>query len=172
MGIDVDKDFLSMLEAPWLKKQIETHLIFGFCSRKVPLAVLFIAVCIAYILYQVWSSNDSFLNQLINNTEFLFFLIVGTYMLRMPKYQQAAIGWWTVKGSLVLMCITGIIGYGLVGFFKGSPDAMHVTLLALIWFPCLEFIPSLTEKQKYITIVRIVVSIPLLILWHRTGTWI
>jgi hypothetical protein len=171
MGIDVNKDFLSMLEAPWLRRQVETHLIFGFCSRTIPLALLFIALCIIYILYSVWGFEGSWVANIFNNTEFFFFIIVGLYMLKMPKYQQAAIGWWTVKGSLLLICITGAIGYGLVGFFKGSPDAIYVTLMALTWFPCLEFIPSLTEKQKYITLARIMISIPLLILWQRTGTW-
>jgi len=110
-------------------------------------------------------------NQLWDSIEFLFFIVVGLYLLKMPKYYQAAIGWWTIKASLFLICTTGIIGYGLVGFFKGSPDAIHVTLLALIWFPGIEFIPRLTERQKYITMARIAVTIPLLILWHRTGTW-
>lgn len=171
MEIDLNKDFLAMLEAPWLKKQIETHLVFGLCSRKVPLGLLFIAICVMYIFYDVLTSKESFVKQLWNDSEYLIFIIGGIYMLKMPKYHQAALGWWTTKGSLVLICMAGIVNYGLVGFFKGSPDAMHVTLMAIIWFPSLEFIPSLTEKQKYLTIARIVLSIPLLILWHRTGTW-
>jgi len=160
-----------MLDAPWLKKQIETHLVFGFCSRQVPFALLFIFACVLYILYQLLTSNGTLANQLWDSIEFLFFIVVGLYLLKMPKYYQAAIGWWTIKASLFLICTTGIIGYGLVGFFKGSPDAIHVTLLALIWFPGIEFIPRLTERQKYITMARIAVTIPLLILWHRTGTW-
>jgi hypothetical protein len=171
MEINVNKDFLSMLDAPWLKRQVETHLIFGYCSQQVPFALLFIGVCIVYIGYQLFTSGGSIPSRLLDNIEFLFFIIVGLYLLKMPKYYQAAIGWWTVKGSLLLICSTGIIGYGLVGFFKGSPDAMHITLLCLIWFPGLELIPKLTDRQKYITIARIVSSIPLVILWHQTGTW-
>ena len=171
MEINLNKDFLAMLEAPWLKKQIETHLVFGLCSRKVPLGLLFIAICVMYIFHDVFTSKESFVKQLWNDSEYLVFIIGGIYMLKIPKYHQAALGWWTTKGSLVLICMAGIVNYGLVGFFRGSPDAMHVTLMAVIWFPSLEFIPSLTEKQKYLTIARIVVSIPLLILWHRTGTW-
>lgn len=171
MQNNFEKDFLSMLEAPWLKKQINTHLVFGLCSRKLPLGLLFVIICLMYISYDIFLHKDSFLNQLLNDSEYIIFIVGGIYMLRMPTYQQAAIGWWTTKGALVLICFAGMINYGLVGFFKGSPDAIHVTLMALIWFPCVEFIPSITEKQKYITIARVVVSIPLLILWYRTGTW-
>jgi len=172
METDVNKAFRSMLEAPWLKKQVETHLIFGVCSRKIPLGWLFIAMCLLYLCYQVWAYEGTFWGHLSNNAECLFFIIGGFYLLRIPKYQQAAIGWWVVKGSLILICFAGLINYGLVGFFKGSPDALHITLMALIWFPGFEFIPRLTEKQKFITIARVALSIPLLILWYRTGTWV
>jgi hypothetical protein len=171
MELKLNKDFLSMLDAPWLKKQVETHLVFGFCSRQVPFALLYMAACVIYIIYNVMTSNDSVLNHILNNSEFLFFIIGGLYLLKLPQYYQAAIGWWTIKGLLALCCPVVIIGYGLVGFFKGSPDAIHITLMMLIWVPSLEFVPSLTEKQKYITIARVIVSIPLLILWYRTGTW-
>jgi hypothetical protein len=171
MEVKLNKDFLSMLDAPWLKKQVEAHLIFGFCSRQVPFALLFIASCILYIVYNLMTSKDSILNYVLNNSEWLLFIVGGFYLLKMPKYYQAAIGWWTMNGLLALCCPVVIVGHGLVGFFKGSPDAIYITLMMLIWLPSLEFIPSLTEKQKYITIARIIVSIPLLILWYRIGTW-
>ncbi len=171
MGSNINKDFLSIMEAPWLKKQVETHLIFGFCTRNVPLGLLFSASCGVYIVFEVLTSRASFFVQLLNSSEPFFFLIAGLFLMKMSKYQQAAIGWWVVKGSLFLVCTTALVGYGLVGFFKGSPDAVHVTLMGLIWFPSIEFIPHLIEKQKFITLARISVSIPLLILWHQTGTW-
>jgi hypothetical protein len=168
---NLNRDFLSILEAPWLKKQVETHLIFGFCARNVPLGLLFSVLCVVYVVFDVLNSKSSFLVHLLNSLEPIFFIIAGLCLMKMPKYQQAAIGWWVVKGSLFLVCTTTLVGYGLVGFFKGSPDAVHLTLLGLVWFPSIEFVPRLIEKQKFITIARISVSIPLLVLWHQTGTW-
>jgi hypothetical protein len=69
MEVKLDKDFLSMLDAPWLKKQVEAHLIFGFCSRQVPFALLFITSCIIYIVYNVMTSDASVLNHILNNSE-------------------------------------------------------------------------------------------------------
>jgi len=59
MGTNLNVDLLAMLDAPWLKKQIETHLVFGFCSRQVPFALLFIFACVLYIIYQLLTSNGT-----------------------------------------------------------------------------------------------------------------
>ena len=160
-----------MLEAPWLKTQIETHLIFGFFSRKFPFALFFVATCFLYLMYELLAVQGTLVGKLLQNIQYLFFLFIGFYMLKMPRYHQAAIGWWVVKISLFFFCIIFVIAGGLVGFFRGTPDYLYALLIGIIWLPSIEFISRMTERQKYLTIGRMLFSIPILILWQQTGTW-
>jgi hypothetical protein len=64
-----------------------------------------------------------------------------------------------------------VIAGGLVGFFGGNPDYLCALLIGIIWIPSIEFVPLMTERQKYLTIGRVLLSIPILILWQQTGTW-
>lgn len=162
-----NKDSLAMLEEPWLKKQIETHLFFGFCARALPLALLWIIFCSIALLYSFLSGRLA-LSALI---QYLFFIFVGFILLKLPKYHQAAIGWWSVKVASFFLCLGFLVVGGLVGFFRGNTDAIHLTLLGLVWFPGPEFISSITEKQKYLTIGRILITIPIAILGYQTGNW-
>jgi hypothetical protein len=171
MRVKFNKNVLTMLEAPWLKRQIETHLFFGFFSRKLPFFLVFVATCTLYFIYELFFFQGPSFAKLIENLQYLFFILVGLYLLKMSKYHQAAIGWWVVKISLFFVCIVMVIAGGLVGLLKGNPDYLHEILIGFIWLPSLEFIPRLTEKQKFLTIGRVMFSIPLLILWQQTGTW-
>jgi hypothetical protein len=159
-----------MLDAPWLKTQVETHLFFGFCSRKCPFAIFFIIICFLRLFYQLFALEGSFVARFFENIQIVFFLFIGFFLLKMTKYHQAAIGWWVVKATMFFCCLAVIVAGGLVGGFKGNPDYLYALLIGFIWLPFLEFFPRLTEKQKYLTIGRIVISIPLLILWQQTGT--
>ena len=44
-------------------------------------------------------------------------------------------------------------------------------LIGIIRIPSIEFLPRITERQKYLTIGRVLLSNPILILWQQTGTW-
>jgi hypothetical protein len=89
----------------------------------------------------------------------------------MPKYRQAAIGWFATKTTLAITSFIALIVGGLAGFARGQSDAIHVTVLALVWLPSIEFIPSLVEHQRFITIGRALLSVPLLLLGSRAGGW-
>jgi hypothetical protein len=89
----------------------------------------------------------------------------------MSNYRQAAIGWCLIKILGGIVAFIMLIAGGLVGFFRNQPDAIHLSLLAIIWLPFLEFIPKLTEKQKYITTARIILTLPVAYLGYQTGNW-
>jgi hypothetical protein len=89
----------------------------------------------------------------------------------MSRYRQAALGWWVTKASIAIVAFLFFLVGGLVGFFRGQPEAIHFTLLALIWFPGLEFIPSLVQHQRFITAARIILSVPSVVLTLQYGTW-
>lgn len=126
---------------------------------------------------EAWSDHakEYFQRHPIDSLFSVGFIIIAIYlgivMLKLPKYYQAAIGWWITKPVLALVCFIFLIAGGLVGFFRGAPDALHVTLFSLLWIPGIEFINKVTEKQKFITIGRLILSVPILFLWYQTGTW-
>ena len=56
-------------------------------------------------------------------------------------------------------------------FLMKAADAPADLFLGLIWCPGLEFIPRFTEKQKYITICRILFTIPAVYMGVNSGNW-
>ena len=157
-----------MLENPWLRRQVETHLIFGPFSRHFGfgwIVVLFFAVNLA-------SSISTSLKaiEIAGLLDKVLFFAVSLVFLKMSIYRQAAIGWWVTKIVLAFVCFLFLLA-GLVGFFQHKPDAIHEVIIALIWFPILEFIPCLQQRQKMITTFRVLVTPVVLFFWHQTGTW-
>ena len=171
MKIKPNKQALEMFETPWLRNHVEGHLFFGPLAKGFPLGWILIALFTAYYIRAFVTAERSLLLNFIANLDKLFFIIVAIYLLKQPTYIQAAIGWCVAKFAGGLIAFGSLIAGGLVGFLRGQPDAAHITLLAIIWFPCIEFIPKFTEQQKYITIGRILISIPTFFLWYKTGTW-
>lgn len=56
-------------------------------------------------------------------------------------------------------------------FLMKAPDALADLLLGLIWLPGLEFIPKLTPNQKYISVCRLLFTIPAIYLGVNSGNW-
>jgi len=52
-----------------------------------------------------------------------------------------------------------------------APDAQADFLLGLIWFPGLEFVDKLASKQKYITLCRLILTIPCIYMGVNSGNW-
>jgi hypothetical protein len=158
----------NVLDSPWLRRQVETHLLFGFFARRfafgwIPVGVVGLAVLAA--LAESWPV-------LLGRTVTAGILLaVFVPILRMSRYRQAALGWWVTKASIAIVAFLFFLVGGLVGFFRGQPEAIHFTLLALIWFPGLEFIPSLVQHQRFITAARIILSVPSVVLTLQYGTW-
>ena len=81
---------------------------------------------------------------------------------RQSLLQQAIAGWVAVKGTIGLFCLLFLTAVVPMYFFQGSPNAWPALFLALMWVPGPEFLPSLTPHQRYITMVRILLSVPCL----------
>jgi len=162
---------LEILDFPWLRKNIEGHLIFGPFVKRFPFGWVLLSFFILYFIWGFVATDSALFLRLVSNLDKLFFIIVAIYLLKQPKYVQAAVGWCTAKLAGGLIAFVVLVAGGLVGFFREQPDAIHITLLAVIWLPGIEFVPSFTEKQKIITIGRILISIPISFLWYKTGTW-
>lgn len=61
----------------------------------------------------------------------------------------------------IAMASTCVVLFGptIFGF-----NTLPTVTLGLIWFPSIEFISVLTKKQKWITIGRLVLSVPLVLM--------
>jgi hypothetical protein len=171
MKIKPNKQALEIFETPWLRYHVEGHLFFGPLAKNFPFGWILFAIFTVYYIGAIVTTEKSLLLIFVANLDILFFILVSMYLLILPKYVQAAIGWCVTKFVGGLIAFIFLIAGGLVGFIRGQPDAIYITLIAIVCFPSIEFIPKLTKQQKYITLSRLFISIPIVFLWYSTGTW-
>lgn len=161
------------LESPWLHRQVEGHLVFGFFARRLALGrALGVLLVLGLVTgFAEAALAGSWLVLLGRAVSGALLLLLFWPLSRMSRYRQAAIGWWSVKIAIGLCSFVMFFVGGVIGFVRGQPDAIHLTLLALIWAPSVEFIPSLVAYQRVISVGRMLVSVPVVILGSRAGAW-
>lgn len=169
MGLKLDEQSLSMLDGPWLRRQVEEHLVFGPFSRHFGFGWIINAAFALNVISSLQAALTT--TEIIQLLEKIFLLAMSLMFLKVSRYRQAAIGWWLTNIMLVFLSFSMLLAGGLVGFFQQKPDAIHAVLISFIWFPSIEFIPSLQRKQKMITLARLLVTPIVLYFWHQTGTW-
>ena len=160
------EEIASLPESRLLVRQVETHLIFGPLSRRFPLASLALAGGIVSLV-RVFLPGEEPLGRDILDTIGNLSLPLGGFLCwyflrRLSLIQQAIAGWVAVKSTGGLICFLLMTSAVPMYFFQGDPNAWPVLFLGLIWMPGLEFIPRLTPRQRYITLMRIVLSVPCL----------
>ena len=158
-----------MLDGPWLRRQVEGHLIFGPFSRHFGFGWIIIAAFTLNVVTSLRASLNA--TEIVQILEKVFFLAASLIFLKVSVYRQAALCWCFTKFMLAVICFIMLLAGGLVGFFQHKPDAIHAVLISLIWFPSIELIPSLQQKQKINTLTRLFVTPMVLYFWHQTGTW-
>lgn len=148
-------------ETPLAIRHVESHLIFGPLSRHFPagwVALVLGAVFFALMFYTSKSARDS-MSLVMILPGFLCLWLLTHATLR----QQAAFLWFICKGCLgVISLITLPMLLGL-WLRDNRTDLRPVIFLFLIWFPSWEFIPRVTPYQRYLTLVRLALSIPFVI---------
>lgn len=156
------------LEFPAVVRQVETHLIFGLLSRYLPLA--YIVIAFAALLIVAMSLHLP-ATQYGSISDVVMFLILPVILLRMTRLQQAIAGFLAVKitqGTVAFAMLT--IGVP-VSLQHHQSDAVPNLFLGLIWLPPIEFLPSVTPLQKYVTIARLLLTIPCVYFGVRSGYW-
>ena len=128
------------------------------------------ALGLAYLCTSVPKSKD--LSDLFTYVSTIACYGLGVFLLcKLPKYQQAVIGWFAVKFTLgVVALMTMTIGTWS-SLQRGRSDALPNFLLGLIWLPSVEFIPKITPHQKYVTIGRLLLTIPVVYMGIQSGFW-
>jgi len=165
------KWYSDVLETPWLRRQVETHLVFGPISRHISFAWLVLCSPIAAALYFFLSADKPVNLNMGQIFEILFILTVPILLFRFTRFQQAVIGWIVIKVSLGLIAFLFMTVASLISLMKGRSDAFPNFLFGFIWLPAFEFIPSVTQRQKYLTIARIILTIPVVYLGLQSGHW-
>jgi len=159
------------LETPLAIRHVESHLVFGPLARHFPLAYVAFAIAFLSLLAGVFATGKPtgmYIGSIVDKP---IFLLVPFLIFRMTYRQQAIIGWIAVKitlGMVAFMLVT--IGAG-VSFREGKADALPNLFLGLIWIPGIEFIPKVTPHQRYVTLARIVLSIPCIYFGVKSGNW-
>ena len=164
----------SQFETPLTIRHVESHLFFGPLSRHFTIAYL------ALLCGVLKLANDSLItrvpvSQRIGGAidDFVIWVCLMPFVLsRFTRRQQSIIAWGATKfalgfGAFIMMTV----GTG-TSYQSGRPtDAVVFFFLGLIWLPSLEFVPRFTPHQKYITLARFVLSVPLVILGVHGGNW-
>src|SRR5436190_6446064 len=150
-------------ETPWTIRQTETHLVFGPLSRHLPFAYI-LAPVMAGIAYFLWRSGQ------VGILQFVLVAVVIGYVFRLTTRQQAIFGWVVTKWLVGLLAVMAVIFMFPMTLSRHDADAWPILLLGLIWLPLLGVFPKITPHQKYFTIARILLSIPVGIWFYRTTT--
>ena len=93
-------------------------------------------------------------------------------MLRATLRQQAIIGFLAVKIALGMAAFIMLTVGVPVELQHHQSDALPNLFLGLIWLPSVEFLPTVTPHQKYVTLARLVLPFRVSISGSAAGTGI
>jgi hypothetical protein len=160
------------LETPFTIQQVETHLIFGPFSRHLPFGYVILAGGIISLVWTLFYRRVP-LGQQIGEIIGIVIVIVWLPLvfLRMTRRQQAIAGWAGVKFGLGFAAFMMMAIGGFGGFAQGHRDALPDLFLGLIWIPGVEFIPEIAPHQKYVTVARLLFSLPCVYFGVNSGEW-
>jgi hypothetical protein len=131
-------------KSPLIIRHIETHLVYGPIYRETGLGKW---------LYKI-----------------LIFFLFGKSLSRYGFKERIVVSFIILKGVLGFLAFIFLICSPFL-YIMGAPDALADGLLGLIWLPGIEFIPKITPKQKYITLSRIILTIPCIYMGINSGNW-
>ena len=89
MGIKLNEQSLSMLDGPWLRRQVEGHLIFGPFSRHFGFGWIIVAAFTLNVITSLRASLNA--TEIVQILEKVFFLAVSLIFLKVSVCRQAAI---------------------------------------------------------------------------------
>ena len=161
-------------ETPLAIRHVESHLIFGLLARHAPIgliALLGAAFTVGNDLYQQRFAPGVRIASVVWDV-FIWGGLMLLFNLSMTRRQQAILAWSATKFTLAIAAFIMIFVGAGSAFREGDiRDGLVFLFLGLLWFPSIEFIPSVTPHQKYVTLARLVLSIPLVIIGIQGGNW-
>jgi hypothetical protein len=157
-------------EFPRLRQQVETHLVFGFFSKYLGLGWLII-IAGALILLSGFLNIKAGGFKLVDSLQTgIILLFCGIYSVKkMTRYHQAMGGWISVKIAMSIAAFLCMTVGSVVSLANKQSDALANFFLGLIWLPGIEFIPRIAPFQKWVTVSRLLLSIPVIYMGIQNG---
>ena len=161
----------SIIYKPWIRNQIENHLIIQYFVTHIPASYVATILLIFYWSYEFFTNGFSSLSDWGN----IVFLITSIFIIfetsKKDKYFQAFIAWVAIKGTLLIVCFL-VMTVGTHSSIKyGESDALETFFLGFIWFPLIEFFPIIDKKQKLITLFRIILTVCIVTIGIYRNIW-
>lgn len=165
-------DPLELNASPWIRKQVDTHLLFGSSQMFFWTLVAIYLVLLSCVELLAFKKNNSDLGISADLFNYLkggpigLGIVLSLMVIRPPSY-----GWLVVKVLLIIVCFFLLAVGAPISFSKGQSDAWVFLALGLIWLPSIEFIPLVTPYQRYLTILRLILTLPAIYFGIRSGCW-
>jgi hypothetical protein len=142
-------------------------------SRHLPFAYVMLASGIITVVWTLLNRSAPLAQHIGDITGIVIFQIVLLRLVlsRMTRRQQAIVGWGGIKFGLGFAAFMMMMIGGFGGLAQGHRDALPDSVLGLIWIPGVEFIPKIARQQKYVTIARLLFSIPCVYFGVNSGEW-
>ncbi len=163
-----------LLETPWLHQQVDTHLFFGLFARYLSVGWIVLSISLIDLINLIstfLASQISFGYFLSSSIDDLLWLFLVAMFCKLSKFQQAVIAWIAVKCAGAFLSFMFILSSLIKSIQGAKVEAVAMLGLGLIWMPWIEFIPKISVKQKYVTIARLILSMPFIMLGINSGNW-
>lgn len=153
------KIFVKQMDNPWLRNQVENHLFFGnYKWKKLYLVGVALYITIALAIFapnHVLFSFDIFKDQ---GSGFVISVILASVFY---KYEISVFFWGVIKVLLLFMFFILFL-CGVINSLSGEKYAYFLSVLGVVWLPSVEFIKIIVPYQRYVTLLRVAVTIPMI----------
>ena len=141
-----------MFHGSYLRAQVNSHIVFGPLSRHFPVMYLLLLYAIINLVF----SAELFHSIIVFG--------VATYCIHtMTCYEQAVLGWEILKVVSGIASFIGLLG-SVVWLARGEVDVfLFILAFSVIWFPSIELHNKMIPHQKYVSVARLLLTIPLLV---------
>jgi hypothetical protein len=152
------QDFIKQLDNPWLRNQVETHLFFGNYKWK-----YVYLICISlyiHLFFTIFAPSNELYSLDFLKERGSGFVIVLLLSIIFYKYEVSAFFWAVIKILLLFVFFALFLG-GIINTLAGERHAYLLSVLGTVWLPSLEFYRRITPYQKFITLFRVMITIPI-----------
>jgi len=166
---------VSLFEEPWLKEQVNGHIFFGTIARHINFSILCLYGLVTLYIIKIILNLYPHIHypEIIGLTVDYAIFIPLTYYIgkKFTRYKQAVLGWITLKIGLTFVGGSILIFGTTNSITKHQSDALPNFLLGILWLPILESTPKFVKYQKTISILRVILTIPVIYIGYKSGYW-
>jgi hypothetical protein len=153
-----NKNFADFMDSPWIREQVETHLLWGNYKQKHFYLLFLIAY---YILCNMLILNAVGITPVLEVLDTRGIVLCGAMLMGIlfGNYSTNALFWGITKFMFLLLCPM-IILMGCINFLRNEPEDIEFIITGVLLLPFPEFIQRWVKYQKYITLIRLTILIP------------